>query len=258
MKLLATTSLAAILLVGGIAEIHAADISDGDWSGAYVGVHGGFILPSVSNGWCGTTEEVVENVRTCKPAESDQSEASMLMGVRGGYNHDFGGVVLGLEADYAYSLLDNVTAYGELTSYDDTTPDSHLDDSNVSSFTVDGLASVRARAGLAMGDFMVNLNGGVGYVSAEFAASTSSTDLYSRVEASQFVPVLGAGMEWRATESVSLRLDASYFFGFDSYNVENLGDGGYDCGDEDCAVNTDNEFQIDNLMTVTTGVSYNF
>lgn len=244
---------------------------DRSWAGGYAGVSGGAVLPGFDNGWCpgelfdyivrdgesipgGYTEEDVINLGyalsiefdgECRYASLSQETPGMMYGAHLGFNMQNGGLVYGVEADLYLSNLVNVTPY----------MNNPLDqnDSDVSELSIDALASLRGRVGLAFGDTLMTASAGVGFVQAEFAASTDSTDLLSRVNISEVAPVIGLAVEQRVSDSFSLRGGVSHYFVSGSTDVERLGDGAYE---QEPWNNFSNSATWQGVTTVTAGLSF--
>lgn len=240
------------------------------WAGGYAGVSGGALLPGFDNGWCpgemnsyyiDDGESVPEGYENwprdendsnrlifedeCRYASLSQETPGMMYGAHLGFNMQDGGLVYGVEADLYLSNLVNVTPY--------MANPLDQDDSDVSELSIDALASLRGRVGLAFGDTLMTASAGVGYVQAEFAASSDSTDLLSRVNISEVAPVIGLTVEQRVSDSFSLRGGVSHYFVSGSTNVEGLGDGAYD---QDVWNNFSNAATWQGVTTVTAGLSF--
>jgi outer membrane immunogenic protein len=119
------------------------------WSGAYVGIHGGYIWGDAD----------ADFGRAGASADID----GLIGGALAGYNFEFDRVMLGVEADFG---LTNASGEGPypLIDGDDTTVD----------YDMDWNAHLRARVGLPMGKFMPFVAGGLA-----FADLTAKTNSYS-------------------------------------------------------------------------------
>lgn len=249
-----STALAAALAFNSAASAQEAGT---DWSGAYVGFNAGIVAPGFENGWCpgkqtsfydeNNDEVFVGNDAGCRFATNDLTDPGMMYGGHIGLNRQSGNFVWGVEADMSLGDVTNVTNYNENPFT--------LDDSDVAQMSIDGMASIRARAGLSFGSTLVTASAGLGYITGEFAASSDSTDLYSRVNISQFAPVVGATAEHRVSENVSLRANLSHYFADDRVDVNNLGDGADAQNDFN---DFSNEAGYDGITTLTVGLSYHF
>jgi outer membrane immunogenic protein len=113
-------------------------------------------------------------------------------GVQAGYNYQFPGsnIVVGGEADITLSGMDNT------------------------SYSVDYLGSLRARAGIAMERFMVYGTAGLGYGKGEVSIGGLSNSQ------THFGLAIGAGVEGAITPNVTARLEYLYYgLGSETYST---------------------------------------
>jgi len=196
-----------------------------DWSGPYVGVHGGYTFNESDRGETlvfdtngdGDRDAVttITGANAFSPGfcdgrpnsgvaadgcEGDQD--SITGGVKVGYDRQMGPVVFGVVADYTHGKLRNyVTGFS-------TTPASYT-----FTRTVRNQASLRARAGLASGDGLLYATGGLAWARVQNRFTTSNG-------ANSFTPnndeegawgyVLGGGYEHKLTDAVSVGLEYQY------------------------------------------------
>jgi outer membrane immunogenic protein len=168
-QLLATTTLTAVFVTWFMSytPANAADlfvpapetvytpepVSAFDWSGAYIGIHGGYSWgkgksdPNFSeNGPIG-----LSNLN------------GLLVGLNAGFNKQFSNnVVLGAEGDISYTDLDDKTHLY-------LAPDSYL-----LKFKSDWQASIRARAGYALDNTLLYVTGGVAFAGGKLTFAGSS------------------------------------------------------------------------------------
>ncbi len=114
-------------------------------------------------------------------------------GVLGGYNVQSGQFVLGVEADYGLSNIEG--------------------NSGATSVSIDGLGSVRARAGIAFEQFFLYGTGGFSF--ANITAQNGGSD-------SSFATgwVIGVGAEAALSQNWTARIEAFYYdLGSDTYAV---------------------------------------
>jgi outer membrane immunogenic protein len=156
--------------------------------------------------------------------------------------------VLGIEADASQVFGTSNTVYE-----DEVGGNGELD-SDRAELDVNAMASVRARLGFAAGDFLLFATGGMGYINADFGANTNDSAPLNYVSVSSWMPVAGAGVEWKAMEHVSLRLEGLHYFESDSVNVLGLGDGdtGETRGDLSDTVG------FNGITTIRVGLNYHF
>ncbi len=137
-----TLASAATLMLAGTSR--AADVviyepapmvTTIDWSGFYVGVHGGY-------GWADTDAEFTNGF----PGAVDLDLDGFFGGGQVGYNFVFGsGLLLGVEADFSFADID-----GSAVGFNNTTV----------SMDINSMASVRGRVGFAMDRFLPYVTAG--------------------------------------------------------------------------------------------------
>ena len=195
---------AAVLLVvaGGFGEeIKAADLAPAttlevpssmpaapNWSGLYVGVHGGY-------GWADVT-----HTDTFAPPDTVNYDVDGgLFGGQIGYNIQFGHAVFGIEGDIAWSGVDGSTAGPPIAA----------------SFDMDVIATIRGRFGWAFDSFLL-----FGSIGAAWADVTTTQGGFGSDSDNHTGIVLGAGGAWRATDNFSFRAEYLYGnFGEESYDI---------------------------------------
>lgn len=184
-----------------------------EWTGAYVGIHAGYTnlksdsAVALSGQWsveaAQTRTDVVNNWST------SQSLDDMNFGAQIGYNYNFGGAVLGVEADISVLNGEDVSSRGPIAvtglpsltyTYGNTVDPKHS-------------ISARAKLGLPMGQTLFYAHGGWQWVRAEVAAEIVSNGGYTkegRVSEDFNGYVVGAGIEHKFSPSVSARLEYAY------------------------------------------------
>jgi opacity protein-like surface antigen len=209
---------AAIVVSAGVAQ--AADLAVkapvytkapvilSDWSGFYLGVHGGY-------GFGNTSFD--------SPfADFNGKPKGGVFGGHAGYNWQYGSVVTGLEVDYSAADLNESGVVKSVTKFDDTFTTSR-------SLKVDQLASARARVGYTL---LPNLLGygtaglGWGHESVDQTVThvdrdevTTVTSRSGSSSASQFGWVAGAGLEYKVWGNFIARAEyLHYDFGKSTYS----------------------------------------
>lgn len=211
--------IASTLMVAGASNVFAADaaeevapIASGayDWSGFYIGVHGGYSA--------GRSEYGVYELDMLR-VFADPDPRGYLAGVHAGYNSQFSnGLVLGGEADLSYSASDGSGgAYLVLPWGNVPDPDLRVD------AKVKWTGSARARLGYAMDRLLP-------YVTAGVAVARIESDLFvagNSVQPRNDTLVgwsLGMGAEYAVTEKVSLRAEYRYSdYGAHASNLPHFG-----------------------------------
>lgn len=194
MRALTLTAVSALLL-GSVSNTVAADLDYGtlrgaeadyepapayvDWSGFYVGGHGGYssaglgfrnvFQPIVANALRSTTIEHELGASTLLSARDARVEGASY-GAYLGYNFQFDDVVIGLEADY--TRFGQMGATSSVIGRTRTTDSGQFVGVNLngqSSTKIEDFGSIRVRAGYALGSFMPFVTGGLAIGRAQIA-----------------------------------------------------------------------------------------
>ena len=192
------TGLAALTLL----DISAAAAEAQDWTGAYVGVHGGYRW---SDAHLGTRAYTLNNPVDLDPAVAPRSETYRLdgdiAGIQGGYNLQLpGGWVVGVEGDASWGSGD---------------------DSKTRTIMIDGVAyslvsraelsrqgTVRARFGFASGPWLFYGTAGVAFAEFNWRETFSRAGVFSIGVSQSDVRngwAVGAGAEWAVTRNWIVR-----------------------------------------------------
>lgn len=214
-KLLLTTSATVLILAAAPAVAKAQD-----WSGGYIGVHGGFgqvndqdderlrfdrnldgnfgelvTTPTgadaFSPGSCGGSPNGNTPAAGCDD-DFDAAEG----GIRAGWDFQFGSFVVGAIAEYS-----GVSAEDSVTSYS-TTPAFYTFERKL-----DNLAALRARVGYAMGPALVygTAGGATGEMSNQFYSSNGTNSFDATVNEDQADGYqAGGGVEYRLAGNLSV------------------------------------------------------
>ncbi|WP_119391531.1 outer membrane protein [Taklimakanibacter lacteus] len=182
--LLASASM--VLALGGA---HAADVVEEpvavyDWSGPYIGGSIGYIQGNFD----------VDATPFGGPTWEDEPDGIYLGGLVG-FNYQMDNLVLGLEADIGWTDANDKT---DLVGFEPLASD---DD-------IDYLATLRARIGWAMDNILIFATGGVGLLGTDLQLNNEANP--TDTENDHFGYVLGGGLEWGATENISVRADYLY------------------------------------------------
>lgn len=166
--------------------------ASGNWDGAFIGVFGGYAWGELDAG----------------PAPFSFPEpAGSLLGVNAGANFTLeNGIVLGVVGDIAWAdITDTVMPFPPFTL----------------SSTIDWVGSVRGRVGFDGGAFLPYLTAGVAFAHNTLAATSLIGP--SEVDATHVGWTVGAGVEFAATENLSVDL---------LYRYSDYGDASYEAGPE--------------------------
>jgi outer membrane immunogenic protein len=213
-KMIKKALFASFAVAFGATAANAADIVDtpvSDWSGFYVGVHGGY---------GGGTFDYPMNVTTDLNSDSDLDESPLdnldydfgadltasgfFGGLQAGWNWQIDSIVLGVEGDIA---LSDIT--GEIEIYSDTA------NSTISGgSTVEWFGTARLRGGfLATSDLLIYATGGLAWGSVNSGYNLDLGGLGGiddDTTESHMGWTVGGGFEYAVTESISLKTEYLY------------------------------------------------
>jgi len=190
-----------------------------DWTGFYLGIHGGY-------GW---SDFGVKDLDLSEVGLSDPSPKGGVFGGQAGYLWQRGNFVGGLEIDYSFARLKDTQSVSdsiELIPLEEKSVAPVILTETLSLQTkVDALASARARAGFLIGpDFHVYATGGIGWARTKATVGFEQCILQQCESASasavenNFGWVAGAGAEYRLWQNVSLGVTyLHYDFGTTNY-----------------------------------------
>jgi len=208
MKLLLTALLASVAMPALAADLPAkapvrpvAPVAD--WTGFYFGIHGGY-------GW-GDIKPDDFNIADAVDGLSNPNPKGWVFGGQAGYLWQYGRFVGGLEVDYSAADLKDTQGV-TFNVFDD--------DIRVGTLTldlaskIDALASARARAGFLLADSLYLYGtAGIGWGHSKVDVAATACNLQARCESltlaaartNHFGWVAGGGLEWRFTQTLSLR-----------------------------------------------------
>ena len=203
----------------GAASVHAADLPVYepappvaapyfDWTGGYVGVFGGY-------GWGDARASSAYNSDSEDFYNIDDQSYSLdpdgfFAGLTAGYNMDFGGFVLGVEGELGYLGLDG-------SAID---PNNAPDQDTRTRFEADFYGALYARAGAAFDRVLIYGKGGVAFLNADARTVDDcigidigcGTETLTMTGDDTMVGwMVGAGIEWALTESLSVKGEYAYF-----------------------------------------------
>lgn len=172
-----------------------------DWSGFYAGVNGGY-------GWGTLTRQPVGG-----GPQTANNTSGWNLGAQAGYNMDMGGFILGAEADLQWSNV----------GYSEDIP-------GIGSFKagVDFYGTLRGRAGMAFGQVMPYVTGGVA-AGRGTASVTNGVGVTTSQSATHMGWTAGVGLEAQATQNISIKAEYLYVdLGTQTYAGPLAGLGGID------------------------------
>lgn len=192
-----------------------------DWSGFYVGAHGGY-------GWGSADAEFTSGDAGAVDLDPDNA----FVGGQIGYNYVFGnGLLVGVEADYSFGKLSDSA---NVTTFFPTTVTTE----------VDKMASVRGRLGYAMGSFLPYVTAGWAWADVERSSSFVFFDTpFNESDSLSFNGwTAGVGLEYAVTSDWSIGAEYRYTdFGSETFDFTFV----------------DSEVDLD-LHTVRFAVNYRF
>lgn len=189
--------------LSAVGTAHAADIEGYDWTGLYLGIHGGY----ADADWDG---DLTYDPGTGPMPElwDDPGQAidgdGWLGGVQVGFNKQFGSFVVGLEADYSFADVGGEESYTMLSGDPTWTIKPQLDE----------LGTVRARLGFALDNILFYGTGGVAYGKTKADEKVTYTGDFVAARASADEDHIGwtagAGLEWGFASNFSLGAEWLY------------------------------------------------
>ena len=222
---------------------NAADVSVGatasDWSGVYIGASVGYGAASFDG--ITDTSEGTEQGGNDKNSTwmSGDLQDGLTYGGYTGFNIDNAGIVFGLEADFGGAEFSETTADEAGTDID--------------KHDLDWIGTFRGRVGGTYENTLLYMTGGVALAGSTFESTNDAGDVDEKTgtdDLLSFGYVVGAGLEHRFHENVSLRLEGLYYGAMNkhTYNVDEL-HSDMDSGDY---------AKIDGMIQVRAGLGYHF
>jgi outer membrane immunogenic protein len=158
-----------------------------DWTGAYVG---GWVGAACIDGTLHDNTQAAV-VGGTLPFDFLNAGCGFKGGVVGGYNHQIDDIVLGVEADWGMSnaIVNNDMIGAKYT------------------YTLDGIATVRARAGFAFDDTLLFVTAGGAWARGDIYDTTGTV---GHLKADHFGWTIGGGIEHAVTDSLRIRMDYLY------------------------------------------------
>ena len=187
-----------------------------DWTGFYVGPHvgvGRIDSHGVYRGDRFTNPPLVTPPDLPRPAPiklSDIDNQGIVGGFQAGYNFQSGPLVFGIEGDFTGLNWDDLMDDLKLTA-----------EPNPISLNVNFMATGQLRAGLAAGNLLGYVTGGLAFLDAEFVDHLTN----SSKDVSTMGAVVGGGVEWGYRPDLTFRAEALFLDFFDDTSLSDLPNG---------------------------------
>lgn len=200
MKAARVSVLTSVCMAASIGPVFAGPPpAPATWSGFYAGANLGANLIDGKNDY-GDANNYVSG--SSGPPVSSPG-ASVSTGFQGGYNWQFGNLVVGGEVDYRYLGTGPTTSenwYGYGTNAGST------------KMTASQAVSVRARAGYDVNNVLIFGTAGIAMVDIDNKTTLSGKNGTFRASGWKPAFVAGAGVETKVLEHVSLRAEVLHYF----------------------------------------------
>lgn len=216
--------LASGLVLGATSAAQAEGAAD--WSGFYLGVHGGYALDTASASTFGVGPGTLSfgGFDLDGTYQTETTRLDALFGtVSAGYSLQHDAFVFGGEIGFSlggFSKSESMTVDLNFDDGVDTVTGSYNEQLD---YSLNWLTTARAKVGYAFDDFLVFARGGIAFADAHMQGSarltaTSPTipldiDLPGSSSASQLLigPTIGLGLQYRVSEMISVSAEYDYF-----------------------------------------------
>jgi len=209
MKTLVKLSACAMVLAASPALAQ----DEGDWSGAYVGVQGGYTAAksdtaiALSGAWTSESQALRDYVTSNMGTR--QSDDDVNFGAVLGYNFQTGGAVLGLEGEFSVLSGGETTVRGPTP----TTPFPTLSYTITNTIDPKHMFALKAKVGAASGSTLFYVDGGWAWTKATVGTGITSSGNYLKAGSANRTYsgfIVGGGVEHKFSSKVSVRLTYHY------------------------------------------------
>lgn len=186
---------------------------EGDWSGAYVGVQGGYTAAksetaiALTGAWSSESQALRDFVTSNMGTK--QSDGDVNFGAVLGYNIQTSGVVLGLEGEFSVLSGGETVSRGPLP----TTPFPALSYTFTNTIDPKHMYALKAKIGAGSGRTLFYVDGGWAWTKATIGTGITSNGNYLKsgsVDRTFDGFIVGGGVEHKFSDNVSLRLSYHY------------------------------------------------
>lgn len=191
------------VLMAAIASLAlSSQASAQDWTGFYVGVHGGY-------GWGSSSTSSDDSVWSFGSGRVSADTDGAFAGATFGYNARIDRMLVGVELDYSWAGIDG----------------RGVDGSNIATADINRFGSLTGRLGYAFGPTLLYVKGGLGFANVRnYAIDLADTLDETSVKDTQWGFTIGGGMEYKFAKQWSLKAEYQ-FFDFDDQRSVNVPDG---------------------------------
>jgi outer membrane immunogenic protein len=210
---LASAALSADLPVRQASPLPALASAPHNWSGLYVGAHGGYMWSSADTRLTGLLPGGLFALDVAYGTLADRVSVSPdggLVGGQVGYNLQFGRYVVGLEADASWTNAKGSTTYTGI----DRVLFPGVPTRSTFSSEVEGLGTLRVRAGLALDRTLIFATGGLAVGGVKNTLHVKIDGIYDRSWSrsdTEWGWVVGAGIEHALTSNLSAKLEYLHY-----------------------------------------------
>lgn len=246
MKNFVYSIVAAALMTAPALAADVAPVTH-DWTGVYAGIVGGAVSQTTDTAdyWCWSACDVPQ-----------YGKINALAGGTLGYNYQLDdNFVIGVEGDFTSGTSSDSSQKDD--NYNNPQPQKYQWNADIN-----WLATVRARAGLAVGNTMAYVTGGLAIDDASYEAKSTGPESYENYKAdwsgTQFGLTAGVGIEHAFTEHMTAKIEYLYTaFPEESGCYKRAGD--KTCSDAKYPPsNTDGVHWNTTLSSVRVGLNYAF
>lgn len=194
-----------LLWLFSLAAIGSASAGPDRWNGAYVGLNAGYGFSNLDGGIA--VLDTVGRPYGSGPLGYGVDGKGLLGGIQAGINSRSGMFFSGIEADLQWADISD-------TSKTSFAPPVIFPFTYTATSRINGLATIRARAGIALDSTLIYVTGGFALGKAEYEAQyfITSNNAYANLRSSDILKgyVLGAGVEQALGGAWSLKLEYQY------------------------------------------------
>jgi outer membrane immunogenic protein len=207
------------------------DLRPGYYDGFYAGVVGS---ATSIDGHYDKVPDCVPGVPGCGPVDPEMSGTGFMGGVVAGFNYQMDSFLLGIETDYMWG--------GQIADNDEP--------AELTYYNMNGLGTVRARAGFVYDAALIYVTGGYAYANTEFGGEVgpagAGTDSSDTAWLSGWT--IGGGMEYAFTDFLHGRME---------YLYTALEDGDFRLEDNN-GFGGDVTMHTNGIHQIRAGITYNF